>query len=137
MLRILFSRWLPVVALAAATAVPLAMPTTALADGLVAACPAIYPRPAYCDGGTAITRTAGTNHVGWVYLNLNYCAPGAMCAKIYRISTNAWSWNGSAWSQGQLRGGWVYVYPYTGEWRWAWTQESGWVAISGHRFEFR
>ncbi len=137
MLRGLITRWLPVIAVATAIAASLAIPTTASANGLVAACPAIYPRPAYCDGGVAEYRTAGTSHVGWVYLNLNYCAPGLMCTRIYRVSTSAWSWSGTAWSQRQLRGGWVYVYPYTGSWRWAWTQESGWVAISGHRFEIR
>ena len=137
MLRRLITRWLPVVAVATASAVSLAMPTSAPAAGLVAACPAIYPRPAYCDGGAAESRTAGTGHVGWVYLNLHDCAPGMFCTKIYRVSTAAWSWNGSAWSQRQLRGGWVYVYPYSGAWRWAWTQESGWVAISGQRFEIR
>ena len=75
--------------------------------------------------------------MGWVYLNLNYCAPGAMCAYIYRESTTAWHWTGTKWMQASLRGGWVYVYPYTGSWRWAWTQDSGWVAISGGRFELR
>lgn len=132
-------RWVPVVVASCAIAASLAAPTTAAAaDARFAACPAIYPQPAWCGGGIEPTyATAGTNHVGWVYLNLNYCPPGAFCTKIHRVSTSAWSWNGSAWSSRQLRGGWVYVYPYTGEWRWAWTQESGWVAISGHRFERR
>ena len=138
MLRFLLTRWLPVVAVTATAAASLVMPTTASADGLVAACPAIYPRPAYCGGPTHVGyATVPTSHVGWVYLNLNYCPPGAFCTKIYRISTSAWSWSGSAWSQRSLKGGWVYVYPYSGQWRWAWTQESGWVAISGHRFEIR
>ena len=138
MLRRLITRWLPVVAIATATAAALAIPTTASAAAPVAACPAIYPRPAYCDGPIAPGPVlASTNHVGWVYLNLNYCAPGMMCTHIYRMSTTAWSWSGSAWSQTQLNGGWVYVYPYSGAWRWTWTQESGWLAISGGRFEVR
>lgn len=82
-------------------------------------------------------RTAGLQHVGWTYLNLNYCPPNAMCALRYRQSMNAWRWSGSSWSQTSLSGGWVYVYPYSGEWRWAWTQDSGWVAVSGGRFEVR
>lgn len=82
-------------------------------------------------------RTAGLQHVGWTYLNLNYCPPNAMCALMYRQSMNAWRWSGSSWSQTSLSGGWVYVYPYSGEWRWAWTQDSGWVAVSGGRFEIR
>ena len=81
--------------------------------------------------------TASLKHVGWTYLNLNYCAPGRLCAAIYRDSMAAWSWNGRSWTQASLRQGWVYVYPYTGEWRWAWTQSTGWVAVSGGRFELR
>jgi hypothetical protein len=81
--------------------------------------------------------TAPVSYKGWVYLNLNYCSPHMLCAQVYRTSTSAWSWTGSSWRQSSIRGGWVYVYPYTGSWRWAWTQSSGWVAISGHRFEIR
>ncbi|MCW2927443.1 MAG: hypothetical protein JWM86_1411 [Thermoleophilia bacterium] len=83
------------------------------------------------------TRLADVNHIGWVHLNLNYCDAGMMCPKIYRVSTGAWSWNGKAWSRTSINGGWVYVYPYTGSWRWAWTQESGWVAMDSGRFELR
>ena len=136
MLRRLITRWLPVVAIAAATSVALAIPTTASAEARGAACPAIYPRPAYCDSAPGPV-LASTNHVGWVYLNLNYCPPNRACAAMYQVSTPAWRWSGTAWSQTQLNGGWVYVYPYSGAWRWAWTQESGWLAISGGRFEIR
>lgn len=136
MLRRLTVRWLLVALVAALTATAAAAPTTASARA-INACPAIYPRPAYCDGGAQQFATAGLRHVGWTYLNLNYCAPGYACAMIYRISTPAWRWNGRSWVSAQLPGGWVYVYPYTGNWRWAWTQQTGWLAVSGGRFELR
>jgi hypothetical protein len=80
---------------------------------------------------------AGVGHIGWTFLNLNYCPPGAMCALNYRTSIPAWSWTNGAWKQASLNGGWVYTYPYTGSWRWAWTQQSGWVAVNSGRFEIR
>jgi len=107
----------------------------ASADAAVA-CPAIYPRPAYCDGndGPAL---AGVNYTGWVYLELNHCPRGVVCRMYYRESAGAWSWTGNRWVQSSIKGGWVYVSPYTGTWRWAWTRQSGWVAITGERFEKR
>lgn len=135
MLRRTMKLWWAVLALAVACTATAAAPATA--NAVAPACPAIYPRPAYCDGPIDATRLAGTNHVGWVYLNLNYCPPGYACALSYQVNTSAWRWSGSAWSRASLAGGWVYVYPYTGSWRWAWTQQSGWVAVSGERFEIR
>ncbi|MCW2925723.1 MAG: hypothetical protein JWM98_3127 [Thermoleophilia bacterium] len=134
-------RWATVAALVStslfATA---AAPSIASADVAVSparVCPAIYPRPASCDYTAPRIPTAHLGYIGWTYLNLNYCAPSLACPAIYQVSTPAWSWNGSTWSQTQLSGGWVYVYPYTGAWRWAWTQSTGWVAVSGGRFEIR
>jgi hypothetical protein len=82
-------------------------------------------------------RTARLGHVGWTYLNLNGCRLGRMCAAVFNDSTSAWRWTGAAWSRASISQGWVYVYPYTGEWRWAWTQRSGWVAMNTGRFELR
>jgi hypothetical protein len=133
--RMIVLAW-AIATVAMASVAMLATPTTASA-AVGVACPAIYPAPAYCSPRPVGYATAPTSYKGWVYLNLNYCPPRAYCAMLYRTSAPAWSWSGSAWSQTSLRGGWVYVYPYTGEWRWAWTQSSGWVAITGHRFEIR
>jgi hypothetical protein len=107
------------------------------ASALAQACPAIYPRPAYCDAPAKEPALASVGYTGWTYLNLNYCAPGRVCTLAYKISTPAWRWTGSEWRQTTLNGGWVYFYPYAAPWRWAWTQNSGWVAISGGRFELR
>lgn len=134
MLRRLTARWLPVTLIAAFMATA-AVPATASATEV---CVAIYPRPASCEGGgPAAVPTAGLRHTGWTYLNLNYCAPGMACAQVFRASMGAWRWTGTSWAQSSLNQGWVYVYPYTGSWRWAWTQESGWVAVTGGRFELR
>lgn len=94
---------------------------------------------------------APLTHKGWTYLNLNYCAPGMMCTAIYRESMGAWRWHTAkptcteaemtrdrgCWRSASLSQGWVYVYPYSGSWRWAWTQTTGWLAVSGGRFELR
>lgn len=80
---------------------------------------------------------AGPRHIGWTYLNLNYCPPGSSCIAVYTSHTNAFSWTGTAWQSASLSQGWVYVYPFSGAWRWAWTQQTGWVAIRGGRFELR
>jgi hypothetical protein len=83
------------------------------------------------------TQLADLNYTGWVYLNLNYCAPGMVCAALYRSSTAAWKWTGKAWAAGSIKGGWVYVAPFGSGYRWVYTQESGWVAMYGNRFEIR
>lgn len=137
MLRRTMKLWWAMLTLAVAAVSMMVAPSTASADIAYTACPAIYPRPAYCDGPVTSIPLAGVSHIGWVYLNLNYCPPGAMCALMYRQSMSAWSWSGTAWKQSSLSQGWVYVYPYTGAWRWAWTQSGGWVAVNSGRFEIR
>ena len=131
MLRRHLWRW-ATVALLALTASAMALPAS---SGATVRCGSdTTPGDLVCDATPA---TAGTSHVGWTYLNLNYCAPGMACIALYRDSTSAWSWSGTAWRPSSLRQGWVYVYPYTGSWRWAWTQDTGWVAVYGGRFEIR
>lgn len=135
MLRRLLTRWLPIAALAAACSLATAAPAGAAApyDPTCDIGMRAIPLPQHCYE----PRLAGTNHVGWVYLNLNHCPAGMMCALVHRQSTSAWRWTSAGWTKATIDGGWVYVYPYSGEWRWAWTHASGWVAISGHRFEIR
>src|SRR5690606_8880410 len=84
-------------------------------------------------------KTAGLSHIGWTYLNLNYCPPNMACPMIYRESMTAWRWSGR-WTAVPLVQGWVYVHPHTwygSPWRWAYTQSTGWVTVSGGRFEIR
>jgi hypothetical protein len=133
MLRRHIWRWLTVAMLAAAA-------TTALAGAPASASAAdvINCFRAPCDiARPAEYRTAGVSYKGWTYLNLNHCPQGALCRMAFRESMSAWSWTGSKWVGATLKGGWVYVYPYTGNWRWAWTQKSGWVAVDSGRFEIR
>lgn len=134
--------YLPVLAAALTCSMIAAAPASA-ADGLAVCTNVYYPNPHgwptdRC--GKPIqptTKLASSSHIGWTFLNLNYCPPGMMCAAVHTSSMNAWRWTGSAWTRTSLAGGWVYVYPYTGQWRWAWTQSTGWVAVSGGRFEIR
>ena len=78
---------------------------------------------------------ASPKYKGWTYLE-STCPQGAQCFWAGQIS--AWRWSGSAWSSANLRAAqWVYVYPYTGEWRWAWTQQTGWVATNQGSFRLQ
>jgi hypothetical protein len=147
MLRRHLWRWLTVAMLASvATAASAGAPATASATiyCFAAPCPQECPQFRATNdallGGDCLPagyRTAPVTHKGWTYLNLNYCPPSRACAAIYQVSMPAWSWTGTSWRQSTLKGGWVYVYPYTGQWRWAWTQQSGWVAVNSGRFEIR
>ena len=134
--------WLPVLVAAVMMSLVSAAPASAAASPAIA-CPMIhYFNPNgwpvdQCGKPIRPASLASTSHIGWVYLNLNYCAPKMMCTQMYRMSASAWSWSGTAWNKASINNGWVYVYPYTGEWRWAWTQESGWVAMNTGRFEIR
>jgi hypothetical protein len=128
MLRRHLWRWL-IVAMLAMTATAAAAP----ADASAVTCLPSSNITNSCMG----YQTAGVNHKGWVYLNLNYCPPGALCRMSYRESIDAWHWTGTRWTQSSVKGGWVYVYPYSGQWRWVWTQASGWVALDSGRFEIR
>jgi len=127
-------RWRVGTILAVAAVASLA---TAINPGTAAACVADRFTHEQCVTPAGEYDTVSTRYVGWVYLNLNYCPPGMACTAIYTATTPAWRWTGRSWVQTTLAGGWVYVYPYTGSWRWAWTQSSGWVAVSGGRFELR
>lgn len=136
-------RWLTIGALAIASTIALAIPTGASAT-VIKPCP-IYNAATDATAGISACQqfpadypTAPLSYIGWTYLNLNYCPAGAMCALAHHTSMPAWKWTGSAWKQTTLADGrWVYTYPYTGSWRWAWTQEGGWVAVTGGRFEIR
>lgn len=45
-------------------------------------------------------------------------------------SVTAYRWTGGRWYATYQRVNQsVYVYPYGGAWRWAWTRESGWLAM--------
>lgn len=99
------------------------------------AVPPCHLNPAYC--APYAYRTAPLGYQGWTFLNLNHCPYGLVCAAVYRDSIPAWRWTGSSWEQTTISQGWTYVHPYTGSWRWAWTQKTGWLAVSGGRFEIR
>lgn len=69
------------------------------------------------------------SHVGWVETK-----PLVACLAIGLPCSNpthqAWRWSGTQWQSVRIRGGVdVYVYPYSAPWHWAWTQDTGWLAI--------
>lgn len=135
MIRQLRSWMLLAAALAVAFAASsMAPPAASAATSAAIACPAIYPAPAWCSGQTE-PKLAGTDYIGWAYLNLNYCPPNMACAAVSRESMPAWRWTASGWVRASLAQGRVYLYPYSGYWRWAWTSQTGWLAVYGGRFE--
>ena len=118
-----------VTAIAAATTAVAAAPTSASAAG---APTCLHDRVTldYC-----ATTYASPRYKGWTYLE-STCPPEAYC--FYAGSINTWTWDGRAWSRSRLNAAqWVYVYPYSGEWRWVWTQKSGWQATTEGRFVVR
>jgi len=96
---------------------------------------AIYPPPTGC--GSA--RLANVLYTGWTWLDAPMVANCTefSCSNSYRAALPAWRWTGTRWAPSELTGGWVYVAPYTGRWRWAWTKSTGWVAVTGGSFELR
>ncbi|MCW2923515.1 MAG: hypothetical protein JWM98_919 [Thermoleophilia bacterium] len=91
------------------------------------------------DGGSAQReRVAPADYVGWVYLDLDPCARDTdACGTYVPEWTLGWNVVNGQWHATGIQGGWVYVSPYTGKWRWAWNQRSGWVALYDARFERR
>lgn len=124
----------PLLTLAAIT-VALALPGTASA-GAYEDCVASTMRGATIVCYPEQPRLAGLRHTGWTWLSLDNCSSVA-CTNVYRTSAPAWRWTGTSWVRSSLAPGWVYVAPYTGQWRWAWTKRTGWVAVTGERFELR
>ncbi|MCW2971743.1 MAG: hypothetical protein JWN72_16, partial [Thermoleophilia bacterium] len=72
-----------------------------------------------------------SDHVGWAYLSFYSCG-SYECER-----QTAWAWTTTGWSPTSLGRGWVYLSPYSGQWRWAWRQSTGWVAIYGGRLTKR
>ena len=94
-----------------------ALPGTASATGIDPNCPS-HLTDQSCNPGDA-ARVAGLQHVGWTYLNLNFCPSKMACMAVYRSSAPAYRWTYKGWLQTSIRQGSAYVYPYSGQWRWA------------------
>ncbi len=142
MTRIKHWRMLAMIAIAAFTALAVSAPIASAEGGSIIG-GRVCPQATSSTAGVGLCRVAGystadINYVGWTYLNLNYCAPGMACIQVYRTSMNAWRWNGSAWVSGQLPGGWTYVQPGGGGWRFAYSNSAkAWFAVTTGRFEIR
>jgi hypothetical protein len=45
-------------------------------------------------------------------------------------SSTQWRWTGAQWAkQNVALGTWMWVQPYAVGWSWAWTAQTGWVAV--------
>lgn len=64
--------------------------------------------------------------------------PAYACIALAPAPVVAWRWTGSSWAKSGLDiGTAAYFAPYATGWRWAWTQETGWVAIEQRHAAFR
>lgn len=81
--------------------------------------------------GTASAAPLTATQAGWVYVRAapvySACARDAYC----RTYVGVYQWSGYGWRNGlsARRGVRVYAYPFSGQWHWAWTQQTGWLAI--------
>ena len=97
-------------------------------------------------------------HSGWGRINILepefHCPEGASCRPPAYQSPPAWRWTGRTWlaidlfpsATGSLgfsgfsvrpAGLRAYLAPFVSGWRWAWTHETGWVAIREANASFR
>lgn len=122
-----YRRWCTAtIAMLALVVAALAAPAGAHAAGTPICTVSGQASECHADGRVLL---AGPNEVGWVYLTLNYCAPGRACTREYMMSTLAYRWSSNRWVQASIGEGWVYVYPFSGNWRWVYTSSTGWLAI--------
>ena len=67
--------------------------------------------------------------------------PAVACIAMMPAPISAWRWTGSTWqavsSEAFLPGSKAYFAPYAAGWRWAWTQQTGWVALQEKHAAFR
>ena len=133
--------WLVFVLAAALTAIAM-LPSTASATFIDPACPAGTPADVACPNGVVPAALAGPRYIGWVY----FVEPAAPCfgtglsfgCGAPAAPMPAWRWTGYQWESADFYGsGWAYVYPFSGQWRWVWRQNTGWLAVNSGRFEIR
>lgn len=156
-LRKLITLWMTVAGLLAIQAVVTAAPAeaaitcktytqwthtdgTVLHDQRICAAPASdYPR--YSDWGRLVTRFS-TSPLPCEFSIFPYDIddpqPMIACLAMVR-QLDAWRWDGRRWvaADGLYPGQRAYVYPYTADWRWVWTKQSGWVAIRAEHVAYR
>lgn len=91
------------------------------------------------------TRLAPLHYRGWV--NLVFPQPTGTgcytdaagytaCGGPVLEQLTAWRWSGRAWSRTVIGPGEYYAWPYTGQWRWVWSADTGWLAVTGGTFVY-
>ncbi len=97
--------------------------------------------PHYAGWGRVVTKfTTDKDPCGFNLFPYDIDDPRPMIACIAMVqSVPAWRWDGSKWVEyGELYpGAKAYFYPFASGWRWAWTQESGWVAVAEKHAAYR
>lgn len=63
---------------------------------------------------------------GWGLVDARcFACPGVI------VPTYQWNSNSGSWYSGTRQNGTqVYVHPYSGNWRWTWTPQRGWLVMS-------
>jgi hypothetical protein len=55
---------------------------------------------------------------------------GVGCTYGGPLTYAAWRWGARGWTSApRVHGSSVYIYPYTGGWRWTWSRDAGWSAM--------
>ena len=96
--------------------------------------------PGYSGWGRVVDRYAVTNPCGFSMLPYDYDDPIPMvaCLAVMPAPVSAWRWTGGGWMATSIDiGRSAYLAPYAAGWRWAWTKETGWVAIEQKHAAFR
>lgn len=114
---------------------------TPLMNVRICAAPATdFPR--YAGWGRILDgRTLGTICGAFTMFPQDADEPQVRCPMPMPRPVTSWKWSGSTWSSGTLEtfipGAQVYVYPYSGGWRWVWTRDSGWRVMDARDLGFR
>jgi hypothetical protein len=79
----------------------------------------------------------GQHYKGWAYVNASGCRPQAPCPRIRYHETTAWHWTGYQWNARRLNDDTlIYAWPYAQGWHWAWTNETGWLALPSYKITY-
>jgi hypothetical protein len=97
--------------------------------------------PNYSGWGRVVsTYMTGPSPCGYSLLPYDIDEPRPMIACLMMVRPiPAWRWTGTEWvsTPGLHDGQKAYLAPYATGWRWAWTQETGWLAIGSDHAAFR
>ena len=89
--------------------------------------------PTYWDDQPSGTVMPSYEGWGWVANNTYGCTSNLGRPCPLNDATNrftAYRWGGYIWTQtSRVGSSQIYIYPYSGGWRWTWSSDRGWLAM--------